>query len=199
MDIKVNSGVVLTLEPYNDGDTNYTDDFPFILYTDTLTVDGTISSNGQGYIGGGPQVAGYGLEGGGTSAAWRASGAGAGYGGLGGNPSIGGVGGDTYGSSTEPVLLGSGGGGGIAVGVGGAGGGAIKIEADSVVVNGTGIIRANGSSGTTAICTPGYNRGHGGGGSGGSIYIVTGTMSGTGAIQANGANYTYNGHGRLIK
>ncbi len=85
--------------------------------------------------------------------------AGASYGGVGYlNTST-----STYGSSTMPTDLGSGGNGSHA-----AGGGAIRFIANSIINNGT--ISANGANTS----------------SGGSIYITTNTLSGAGSFQANG-------------
>lgn len=85
----------------------------------------------------------------------------------------------TYGSVTAPILLGSGGAG---VGsVGGYGGGRVYINASgTLTVNGK--IYANGGQAGT-----GDINGNGGG-SGGSIYILAGTLAGSGSIQAKGGN-----------
>ena len=186
VDIQVDTGFTLTLNSYDDGDTVYTDDFPYILNTDTLTVDGIVSSDGKGYAGGAPQNSGKGPGPGGGTGGWRTCGGGAGYGGYGG--SAGGAGGDPYGSAGNPQLLGSGGGGAVSVGTGGAGGGAIKIVADTLALNGS--ITANGTKGTSTSCTGGKNRGAGGAGSGGSVYVAVTDISGAGLITANGADYT---------
>jgi hypothetical protein len=100
---------------------------------------------------------------------------GGGYGGQGGSGYYGAPGGTTYGSSMQPVDLGSA--GGIGNGeLGSAGGGAIRFTvAGTLLLNGA--ISANGVS-----LTPG----HGGCGSGGSIWLTTGTLQGSGSISANG-------------
>jgi len=106
-------------------------------------------------------------------------GSGAGHGGYGGygvsNLVSGGL---TYGSTTLPTLMGSGGGGSSPNSIGGAGGGYINLH-----VNGTlqldGILSANGGNGTGS---------GGGGGSGGSLNLNFGTLAGSGSILANGGN-----------
>ena len=82
---------------------------------------------------------------------------------------------DTYGSLTAPTSLGSGGCGGPS-----AGGGAVKISATTVTVDGT--VEANATDNTVEnFASPG---------SGGSIWIVAGTLNGagTGKITAHGGN-----------
>ena len=97
---------------------------------------------------------------------------GAGHGGKGGSEINGGP---IYGSATDPVTLGSG--GRHPTGTAGSGGGAMRLFiSGSLMVNGT--LSANGQ---------GYvSSGHDGGGSGGSIYVTTDTVSGSGSITANG-------------
>ena len=80
-----------------------------------------------------------------------------------------------YGSVTAPSNLGSGGGGAVP-NAGGPGGGAIVLTvAGTTTVYSTGMISANGGTNITQ-----------GGGSGGSVYLTTGWLSGSGSIQANG-------------
>jgi hypothetical protein len=100
---------------------------------------------------------------------------GAGYGGQGGIGYYGAPGGPTYGSATQPVDLGSA--GGIGAGESGtAGGGAIRLTvAGTLSLNGA--ISANGVS---------LAPGHGGCGSGGSVWLTTGTIQGNGFISADG-------------
>lgn len=106
---------------------------------------------------------------------------GAGHAGLGGHGD-GAVGGPAYGDPFAPVVPGSGGG----LHVNGAeGGGAIRIAADGqLTVHGT--IRA---SGRTALGS------HGGGGSGGSIWLSCRTLAGSaaGLVQAKGGNGNHYG------
>ena len=85
-----------------------------------------------------------------------------------------------YGSSTQPVSLGSGGGDNND-NTGGKGGGAIKLTVSgNIIVNGG--ISANGEKGSIS-----GNDG-GGGGSGGSIWIFANSISGASTISANGGN-----------
>lgn len=102
---------------------------------------------------------------------------GGGYCGAGGNGSGGTAGGTTYGSSTNPDDMGSGGGNDTDAGFGGAGAGEIKIQVSGVLtVNGT--ISANGGQGS-------FNQA--GGGSGGTVNLNAGSWAGTtGSITANG-------------
>jgi hypothetical protein len=99
-----------------------------------------------------------------------------------------GQGGDqTYGSSTAPVLFGSGGGAGRRAGTitaVGTGGGALRLDVGgNLTVNGR--ISADGGNGSANSD---------GGGSGGSVYITVGNaLSGTGTIRANGGNGGLNG------
>lgn len=94
--------------------------------------------------------------------------AGAGYGGKGGSFGTNNRGGSAYGSAVAPLDLGSG-------GVAAPGGGAIRI-----IVSGN--LMLNG--GLTANGAPHWGYG---GASGGSIYIITQSLSGSGTILANGA------------
>jgi len=100
-----------------------------------------------------------------------------------GGGSYGGNGGSAYGSALIPEDLGSGGGG-----KGEAGGGAIKlIVTDTLTLDG--LITANGKG-------PGHTCESGGGGSGGSIYVVTHYLTGSGSFTANGGwgdDYTCGG------
>ena len=78
---------------------------------------------------------------------------------------------------------------------GGYGGGAIKLNVSgtlTVTVGGT--ISANGNQGQNN--TGGWNDYGGGGGSGGSVWIITNTLTGTGKIQAIGG---VGGYGDLFR
>ena len=133
----------------------------------SVVVDTTsrISADGLGYSAGGG--AGSGIR-----ESWAAGG---GYGGLGGT--INANGGGVYGSLAQPTDLGSGG-----SDAGSSGGGAIELAVGgSLLVNG--LISADGVTG-------GYS-----GGSGGSIWLQSSTLSGSGTIQANGAYGNNNGGG----
>jgi uncharacterized protein DUF11 len=148
-----------------------------LTVTNDLTVmpGGRIDASGQGYPGStGPGAGsdGYG------SLALKVPGGGGGYGGVGGRgrdiP-----GGTAYGSITQPFDLGSGGGSSIGDRPGGRGGGLIRIECSGTATI-DGAILANGVNGYLQSI---FNAG---GGSGGSIYITTGTFAGSGIISAGG-------------
>jgi hypothetical protein len=116
----------------------------------------------------------------GVSTGTNAGGGGGGHGGLGGRSGANRAGGFMYGSTTQPVSLGSGGGNGQLPNFGGAGGGKVKMTvAGTLTLNG--IITADGSSAPWAI-----NSGFGGGGSAGSIWITTGSLTGGGQLTARG-------------
>ena len=122
---------------------------------------------------------GYGGSGG-TGAG--ASGAGGGYGGKGGGSG----GGAMYGSASEPVDLGSGGGPGYMSG-GGSGGGAIHLcVAGAFQLDG--ILKADG------VASGGDYR-LGGAGSGGSVYVTSGSLTGAGSISAQGGSGGQGGGG----
>lgn len=170
----------LTLAPYKNDNTDYTDDYGFVLQATNITVDsdGVISADGLGY---GSE------QGPGTPAIHQPNPyqAGAGHGGQGGQSFDNLLGGGVYGNEQAPTTLGSGGGGN-----GGVGGGAIHLIAnDTIVLNG--IVSAVGES----FEYPYY---YYGGGSGGSVWIETPILNGSGIIQANGgrsSDVTYSGGG----
>ncbi|PIR96221.1 MAG: hypothetical protein COT92_02270, partial [Candidatus Doudnabacteria bacterium CG10_big_fil_rev_8_21_14_0_10_42_18] len=141
----------------------------------TVASGGSINVNDRGY----PMSEGPG------SPADDTDPAGGSYGGLGGNGFVG-TASSTYGSSTNPTHLGSGGGDdtNTALNTGGSGGGAIILN-----VTGTstisGIITANGQSQPA-----GWD---GTGGSGGSVNITTGGLEGSGLLYANGGDATQDG------
>ncbi|HVV73827.1 MAG TPA: hypothetical protein VHI52_20350, partial [Verrucomicrobiae bacterium] len=140
-----------------------------------IIADGTGLANGQGLgAGRSVNVPGYGYLGGGG-----------GYGGQGGDVTVKvpvASGGLTYGSLTAPLDRGSSG-GSYNLGYGGLGGGAIRL-----IISGTleleGALSAQGMPGAI----PGA-----GGGSGGSIWLTVGTLTGSGSIAANGGSG--NGYG----
>ncbi len=160
----------------------------------SLTVAGTINTDGKGCAGGAANDGnGYGpntstgvcaitTSGYGDGALWNYAnryGGGGSHGGLGGRSYD--QAGTTYGSNTTPTLLGSGGGGGGTNG--GAGGGKIRLSiSGTLTVNGA--ISATGSNGVDGTAS----QVKGGGGSGGSIYITTGTLAGSSTISASGGN-----------
>lgn len=138
---------------------------------------GTINVSEKGYAG---VVGGNGLGTGFGRKAAGYGGSGAGYGGSGGGGN-GVAGGIAYGSSIAPTSIGSSGGGcALQARAGGAGGGAIKLNvANTLTLSGS--MTANGG-------VPISGGGCAGGGSGGSIWIVAGTLTGTGPISAIGGN-----------
>ncbi|MBM3882369.1 MAG: hypothetical protein FJ387_22045 [Verrucomicrobia bacterium] len=145
----------------------------------TVAAGGTITADGQGYVG--TNDRGNGPGGGmGTRSDTNGGGGGAGHGGVGGVPQSSHMGGPGYGSAREPLELGSAGGAGYA-GVGGAGGGAIRlVVTNTLTIEGT--ISANGGDGAT------HSYGASGGGSGGSLWISAGLLAGAGEVTANGGN-----------
>lgn len=156
-DVTVASGGILTHEGNTTTEANKL--IATIVGNLTVNAGGIIGGTGLGYgtvdVSRGPGAPGQGYRG-------------AGYGGYGGNS-----GGQTYGSITNPVNLGS------STGTGGnygPGGGAVILNIrDQLSVNG--IITANGFGGFNGC----------GGGAGGSVNIVAGSLSGTNSITANGA------------
>jgi len=140
-----------------------------LIITNDLTINGTVTLDYKGYWS--STGTGEGID--------SANGAGgAGYGGTGGAGKTG-AGGSSYGLNTIPTNIGSGGGRYSSQGLGGAGGGAVKFNVgDTATIAGT--ISANGQNGQYALGT--------GGGSGGSIYIITGILEGAGTVRSNGGN-----------
>jgi len=133
----------------------------------TVLSNGIITADGLGYS----NVTGPGKG----SPAW---GDGASYGGCG--QLAAGVNASTYGSILTPTNVGSGGGGG-----GANGGGAIVLSvAKTTTVFAAGSITANGQCPSTS-----------GAGSGGSVFLTTGWLTGGGTIQGNGGASTGSGNG----
>ena len=168
----------LTLEDY--GILKHAAGTPLDIAVRTITV-GTYASidvSGLGAAGGGYRQNGSGT-GKGYWNEWRPGGGG--YGGAGGTAL--GAGGVTYGSEPEPTDLGSGGGGagGGGTAFGGAGGGAVKLEARTFSLDGS--ILADGRKGTGNSTDWG-----GGGGSGGSIWLIATDITGTGMLRAIGGD-----------
>jgi hypothetical protein len=111
---------------------------------------------------------------------------GAGYGGAGGASSSGAPGGTTYGSAAGPTDFGSGGGNGVDTVTGGSsGGGALRLSVGGTL-SVSGNISANGNSGL---------QNDSGGGSGGSLWITAGTLSGAGTFSALGGGGMLDGGG----
>ena len=157
----------------------------------SIIIDTTSSiiADGKGYRGGN-DASGNGQGPGAGQVMNSNGGSGAGYGGTGGSTGWGGginPGGQIYGDSSDiNIDRGSGGGcglyAGMSTGNGGNGGGSIKLNANSIAINGT--ISANGGSGTT---TPNWSFGCGGG-SGGGILINGTFVSIKGTIISNGGS-----------
>ena len=145
---------------------------------------GSIDATGAGYAGGWEGNDGSG-PGNGVGSLYDGGG-GAGYGGVGGQGELGAAGGITYGSEIQPTDLGSGG-GGASDGNGGSGGGAIFINV-SGKLNIMGIVSSNGDAGADDWVV-------GGGGSGGSVWIIANELDGEGSISANGGNGGVGGGG----
>lgn len=126
----------------------------------TIGFTGFIAAQGRGFPGNTGPGRGYGDS--------QLFASGGGYGGLGGPGAGNGTRGQTYGSQSQPIDLGSGGGGQS----GAAGGGAIRLDVQGTLTV-LGAIQANGNQGNA-------------GGSGGSVYITCPTILGTGLIEASG-------------
>lgn len=142
------------------------------VQTGNALILGSINVDARGYrAGDGP---GQGTDGG-------DGGGGAAYGGNGGRAQQGYAGGTGYGVYTLPTEFGSGGGNrsGYAS-TGGHGGGVVKLSVGGTLTV-TGTITADGNVGANS----GDRKP--GGGSGGSILITTGTITGNGIVKANGA------------
>ena len=135
-----------------------------------LAASGSINADAKGFIGKQGPGAGASINGGG--------GGGGSYGGIGGTSSGGALPGVAYGSLTVPTDLGSGGGANNGD-LQSAGGGAILLAVTGTTTI-SGIIT---NKGYTTLVTAGD-----GGGSGGSVYIVTNGLAGDGSINASGSN-----------
>ncbi len=190
--ISVSNNATWTLKGFSSNDTNGVG-FTFNVTNFTVATGSAVSSSGWGYPGGDKN----GINGHGTGYGKRTqndNGGGGGYGGAGG----GGVdGGTTYGSSTIPIDLGSGGARGYSVcKTGGSGGGAIKVSAtDTITVDGS--INSEGGVALANPCTYGI----GGAGSGGSVYLISNTFAGAGSLSAKGGlntNTQYSGGGGRV-
>jgi hypothetical protein len=153
-----------------------------------IGTNSSIDVTGRGYRGG--QRDGHALNSGQTTNDTTGSTvfAGGSHGGLGGAWS-GGVANPTYGSVTNPVLLGSGGSSrGDSAVPGGNGGGLITLVIAGGITN-HGRIVADGQTGS------GWNSG---GGSGGSIKILANSLTGDGTIEADGGGNEVGGGGGRI-
>jgi len=157
------------------------------LTADTVEVmpTGRIDVVGRGYLGGnfgGNDASGQTL-GNLNGSTYRSGGS---YGGLGGQ--VEGAANPVYGDAANPAGLGSGGSGGSSSTAGGDGGGWILLEANNLQVDG--VIAADGMD------ARGGNQA--GSGSGGTVHITVGDLSGTGSITANGGAREVGGGGGRI-
>src|SRR3989344_9464389 len=166
--IHVNNNAILTVN--NSAYNNNT----IKLEANSVTIDSgsSINASGKGFYGG-------------TGS--NGNGPGAGSVGIGSTKGAGGttgvlLGGNTYGSITTPINLGSGGGTSYDGAYGGAGGGAIILNVSGTLKNNGNII-ADGVIGKTCTIDNG-----GGGGSGGSIWIFANAIQGNGNISAKGGD-----------
>jgi len=158
--------------------------------SNTLTIDSAsaIDVTGKGYLGGhaGDNADTSGRTLSNTSTGGSTVSNGGSYAGPGGFVGSGAVS-ETYGNVIEPFDLGSGGGAGNIL-PGGNGGGMVKINADSVIIDGS--IIADGES---RINPDGDAAGAG---SGGAIFInVWGSLSGNGTLSARGGTNNRGGAG----
>jgi RHS repeat-associated protein len=196
----IGEGVVLFVEPYRVDNNDFSDERPFVLNANSITIDGIMNTSELGYvtkldpvcIGDGPG-GGWGI----CEAPFNTSGnsnggAHGGYGGVGylvneiEHPAS-----VPYGSETEPVTLGSGGGGVLNMNCAGAGGGAIKLIANTTIsLNGQ--ISAYGEHGSVSTGCTGLT---GGGGAGGSIWLQSPAITGNGEITAIGGDGIDDGSG----
>ena len=186
-DIALTDGAILKWGPgsysYNNvsltGNSSIVFNGAVALQAQSITIDpcSSISALGTGYPGEqGPGVGGI----------YSGHGTGGGYGGRGGSRN--GSGGITYGDELLPFDLGSGGGNSnLSVNISGAGGGAIRLDVDSLTVNG--LIASDGADGVSASGL------YGGGGSGGSVLINVKNLAGSGTIRANGGFGRFGGGG----
>jgi hypothetical protein len=164
----------------------------------TVTVDGDarfepgagIDVTGAGFPG--SQGPGAGNNGNSTTN-WGGGGA---YGGRGDSVAGGAQPGEAYGSDSQPTSLGSGGGSYYYTPTGqsyagGAGGGAVRLRVGGAFTM-DGILRSRGLFGASSP------QGYASAGSGGSIWLSAGSVSGTGSIDANGTfGYASSGGGRV--
>ncbi|MCB1102640.1 MAG: Ig-like domain-containing protein, partial [Kiritimatiellae bacterium] len=160
--------------------------FNLTAWTISVASNASIDVTGRGYLGGwqGDNASVLGRT---TNNAFGSTVRSAGsYGGIGGIVS--GVPNNLYGSVTAPIELGSGGSSnGGSTWKGGNGGGRIAINAINIAADGP--IRANGDPNL------GDNSGSG---SGGSVYLITRTLSGTGWVVANGGGNQVGGGGGRV-
>ncbi len=146
----------------------------------TILEDAAINLTGTGFEGGfNGNSNGSGPGGGIDPVNFNRGGGGAGHGGIGGRSNVvQGAGGRPYGSSLNPLTLGSGGGTGENGNhPAGNGGGLAIISGTRVNISGT--VSVDGGNGTDGTDS-------GGGGSGGSIFITADSFDGTGGLLSSG-------------
>jgi hypothetical protein len=167
----VPAGAVLSHSGNDDVDTNR---LQLALRNLTIEANGAINADAKGFMPDkGPGKYSSTANAGGASH-------GGGGGGVTATNSLG-IATNTYGSVTNPITLGS---GGKDV-INGSGGGAIILTVVNALTN-NGLISANSGSGNTRA------------GSGGSINITAGTVSGSGTNRVNGGGDNYGGAGGRI-
>ena len=161
--------------------------FHLTLWSVSMTSNASINVTGRGYVGG-QQPGNPSNQGRTTNNTFGSTTqAGGSHGGLGGTY-LGSMPGPIYGNPQQPTDLGSGGGSrGDTFHPGGDGGGRVRISAVNVAADGA--VRADGNTGS------GWQSG---GGSGGSIFLVTRSLSGLGLITANGGGNEVGGGGGRI-
>lgn len=176
LSISTGSAVYATCDPTNGGAIKMT------VGTLAVRSGGTINAEGRGFR---DWIAGNKGRGPGGGLASDV-GSGAGYGGAGSGDTRGNAGGITYGSSNAPIDAGSAGGHGSASATGGGyGGGVVRLTVlDRATVDGT--ISADGWKPVEGVS--GFNGYSSGGGSGGSIWIMTPRLFGAGWLKASGGN-----------
>lgn len=171
------------LAPRDFGETFLLDVSGNVTITDRAGIDGS----SRGYD------AGQGPGAGDNGNAETPSGAGGGYGGSGQNASPDVQGGSTYGSAIEPRASGSGSGLNATSGLGSPGGGALDLRIGGrLSVDATSFVRSNGAVRASSGPLTGT------GGSGGSVLIAAGEITGAGTIAANGGTAKINGGGGRV-
>jgi hypothetical protein len=190
--VTVQNGGVISCSDWNYSSQAYGKLVFYCKGTVLVTNLSSINANGRGYRGGAATYQGESYTGQGTQSLQRnAGGGGAGnpyYAGAGGYGTVGedgqSQGGSVYGNPSLDILYRGSGGGGVynspSQYPGGSGGGIIFISADSIIIQGSGLIESNGGS---------EPENFGGGGSGGSIYLRANTLdTGLYNIKAIGGN-----------
>lgn len=181
--LTVNGNVIM----YGTSKITSTDNTTTTAYRASLDVNGnfelqsgaTIDLDAKGFTGGGTSANGNGTSPGTHVTYAGGGGAHAGQGGRSSGSASNNGGASPYGSSTNPITLGSGGGGSVQI-AGADGGGAVKIDVAGTFIL-DGVITTDGAAGSNE--TNGS-----GGGAGGSINIIVGSFGGSGTVTADGGN-----------